>query len=395
MEVDFSNKELYNYKYIPFFHNKQRYNFLMWGWWSWKSKAEAQKEIMKSFELWNRLLWVRKVKDTIKDSIYTELVQVIQEWKLEPFFEITKSPMYIRNTTTWSDFIFRWLDDVEKIKSVSKVTRIWIEEATEIEKAEFDQLDIRLRWIWKELQITCTYNPVSDEHWLITDFWNLWSTKNVYLLHSTYKDNRFVDQVQYWEIYERIKEKDINLYNIYALWIPGKAVEWLIYTYTIIAELPKEAKLSWYWLDFWFTHNACLLWIYEWNWWIILDEVFHRPWLITKDIIWILEDEKIDPSDDIIWDSSRPEAIQEIRQAWFSCKPCIKWAWSVADWISFMKWFTIYVTARSRNSIKDFNNYIRDKNKQDTPVKLFDEAPDAWRYWVTEFFKWSSDFIFE
>ena len=140
MEIDFSNHLLYNKKYIPFFHNKQRYNFLMWGWWSWKSKAEAQKEIQKSFRVWHRLLWVRKVKDTIKDSIYTELVQVIEEWKLEEYFDITKSPMYIRNKLTWSDFIFRWLDDVEKIKSVSKVTDIWIEEATEIDKKEFDQL---------------------------------------------------------------------------------------------------------------------------------------------------------------------------------------------------------------------------------------------------------------
>jgi phage terminase large subunit len=53
--------------------------------------------------------------------------------------------MRIINNLTGSDIIFRGLDDVEKIKSVSGVTRIWLEEATEADKKDFDQLDIRLR----------------------------------------------------------------------------------------------------------------------------------------------------------------------------------------------------------------------------------------------------------
>jgi len=61
---------------------------------------------------------VRKVKDTIKDSVFAELTGVIDDWKLGEYFDITTSPMKITNKLTGSDCIFRGLDDVEKIKSV-------------------------------------------------------------------------------------------------------------------------------------------------------------------------------------------------------------------------------------------------------------------------------------
>ena len=92
----------------------------MWGSWSGKSTFEAQKEIIKTFDYDSRLLWVRKVKDTIKDSMFAELVGVIEAWDLEPYFEITKSPMMITNKITWSDIIFRWMDNHEKVKSDRK-----------------------------------------------------------------------------------------------------------------------------------------------------------------------------------------------------------------------------------------------------------------------------------
>ena len=41
------------------------------------------------------------------------------------------------------------LDDPEKIKSIAGITGILIEEATELTKADFIQLDLRLRGITK------------------------------------------------------------------------------------------------------------------------------------------------------------------------------------------------------------------------------------------------------
>jgi len=81
----------------------------------------------------------------------------------------------------------------------------------------------------------------------------------VTLVHSTFRDNRFVGQETYEKVFERLKIQDINLYNIYALGIPGKAVEGLIYTYENIASVPEEAKRLGYGLDFGYNHPACLV----------------------------------------------------------------------------------------------------------------------------------------
>jgi len=390
MILDFSDKAIYNEKYIPLLHDKKRYLFLQWWGGSGKSKFQAQKEIIETFEAGNRLLWVRKVKDTIKDSIFAELCGVIEDWDIGEHFTITSSPMRIINNLTGSDIIFRGLDDVEKIKSVSDVTRVWLEEATEADKKDFDQLDIRLRWFGKALQITCTYNPVSDQNWLITDFWNLGETDDVTLVHSTFRDNRFVGQETYEKVFERLKIQDINLYNIYALGIPGKAVEGLIYTYENIASVPEEAKRLGYGLDFGYNHPACLVGLYEWNDGIIIDEEFHKNGMINGDIVAYVKENWISETDDIIADNSRPEAIEEICRGGFNCKPCKKWPDSVINGVFSMKGMKLYITARSSWIKKDFDNYVwaKDKNGKpiDTPIKAFDDWPDAVRYGLSYYF---------
>lgn len=77
--VDISSTDLYNEIYIPLLHNRKRYLFLMGSAGSGKSTFEAEKEIAHSYEP-GRTLGVRKVKDTLKESVYAELVGVIELW---------------------------------------------------------------------------------------------------------------------------------------------------------------------------------------------------------------------------------------------------------------------------------------------------------------------------
>lgn len=79
----------------------------MGGGGSGKSKFQAQKEIIKTYSPGNRLMAVRKVKETLKDSVFSELTGVIEDWGLSSHFEVTKSPMYVRNLLTGSDVVFR------------------------------------------------------------------------------------------------------------------------------------------------------------------------------------------------------------------------------------------------------------------------------------------------
>ena len=63
---------------------------------------------------------------------------------MTPYCKINKTDMTIE-LPNGSVFIMRGLDDQEKIKSISGIDDIVIEEATELTQEDFEQLNLRLR----------------------------------------------------------------------------------------------------------------------------------------------------------------------------------------------------------------------------------------------------------
>lgn len=104
---------------------------------------------------------------------------------------------------TRNTIIFRGFSDErarERVKSVTvetgKLTWVWIEEATELQENDVDIIDDRLRGKLPEnlyYQITFSFNPISASHWIKRRFWD-WESPDVYKCHSTYLDNRFIDE---------------------------------------------------------------------------------------------------------------------------------------------------------------------------------------------------------
>lgn len=392
MIIDFSNRDLYNYVYIPILKDKKRYIFLMWGSGSWKSVFASQKEIIKSFWIKDKILCIRKVKDTMKDSVFAELKARISEWNLDKFFNITTSPMRITNKLTGSEFLFRGVDDPEKLKSVEWVARIWIEEATELTKEDFDQIDLRLRGK-NDMQITCSFNPTDAEHFLNTDFRVNGTNEEQTCLNTTYKDNRFIWD-EYRKVFDRLYDTNRNFYNIYAEWKRG-ILEGLVFeNWEVAKEIPKDAELICYWLDFWYTNDpTALIGIYLFNNELYFDELIYERglgnWYKTaqdkeKSIAWRLEILWVDPYDTIRADSSEPKSIDEIHWYSFNIKPVKKGADSIKYWINTMLNYKINITARSWNLQKEFKKYVRQKDKNgkplNTPIDAFNHWIDAARY---------------
>jgi len=378
MEIDFSDKKLYNKKYIPLLRNNKRYNFLMWWGWSWKSVFISQKEIIKSFQIKDKIMCVRRIKDTLKDSCFAELKSRIREWDLEQYFKIKTSPLSIRNVLTWCEFIFRWLDDSEKLKSVEWVARIWIEEATEIKRDDFDQLDLRLRGK-KEMQITATFNPTDAEHRLNTDFWMFWNTNQSECLHSTYTDNAFVWK-EYKEVMDRLIITNKNYYNIYALGEWG-VLEWMIFeNWDTVKEIPKEAKLLWYWKDFGYTNDPTTLiaW-YLYNNELYFDELIFERGLTNQDIIERYGELGISMDDEIWADSAEPKSIEEIYRGWYNIHWVTKWKDSIMYWIDIMKQYFIHITEKSWNLHKEFKKYVWAKDKTG---KTLNKPIDLYNHWI-------------
>jgi len=74
------------------------------------------------------------------------------------------------------------------------------------------------------LQITLTFNPIDEEHWIKKHFFDNTKIANfTSVIRTTYKDNKFIDSA-YIEQLEAYKEIDENYYKIYALgeWAASK-----------------------------------------------------------------------------------------------------------------------------------------------------------------------------
>ena len=208
----------YNPAYEDLFNDRKFLNFIYGGAGSGKSVFVAQREIARQFTNKERLVCVRKVHNTIKDSQYAELISVIERANLGQYFHITKSPMEIHCKVTGSDILFRGLDDVEKLKSISRPTRFWVEEANELEQKDVLQLLLRVRAEEKKrAQYTFTYNPDIDQlHWINKMYVSKGETDKVTIRHFTYKDNlKSTDEDA--EFYESLKDTDPDFYKVYVL----------------------------------------------------------------------------------------------------------------------------------------------------------------------------------
>lgn len=210
---------LTNDKFYPLYGNKSRYLVLMGGGGSGKSVFTAQKIIVRMLtEKKHRILVLRKVAKTLRESVFMELKNVIYRWGLEKLFTIpkgTSSELHI-TCINGNEILFAGLDDVEKLKSISGVTSVWMEEASECTPEDFRQLDIRLRGRtlnYKQMMIT--FNPIDINHWLKREFFDN-PKPNATTVHSTYKDNKFLDK-EAIAVLEAFKDTDPYFYQVYAL----------------------------------------------------------------------------------------------------------------------------------------------------------------------------------
>ena len=380
---DFTSPKLYNAAYVPLFQNKSRFLHLFGSAGSGKSAFGFQKEIVRSYRPTRRgrkTMVVRQTYNTLKDSCYSDLKTIIYDWDLESDFEILKSPLSITNKKSGVEFIFRGLDDVEKIKSVKNVDRIIVEEATEVKNInDLDQLSLRLRG-FNEVQITLMYNPIDEYHWLNTELHQMRPAGHSFF-HSTYKDNRFLDD-DYREYLESLKDRNSNYYRVYALGLWGKVVEGLIYQeYKTVPEFPQDDlgrdDIHCYGLDFGFSDPCALVAIHSQDALpkknLICKEILYETGLDGVGLVKRFNELNIRKDIKIIADNARPEMIKSLKDAGYKCIPCEKFAGSVLSGINRVRKYTICIVAGSKNMFKEIQNY---QKKEVNGIWMEDPAPN-------------------
>lgn len=219
-------QETNNETFLPLLFDTHRFLVLKGGGGSGKSIFAGRKILERvTTEPGHRWLVCRKVAKTLRASCFDQLRGQIMEHYGHAGARINKSDMEI-TFANGSKIIFAGLDDVEKLKSIYAITGIWIEEASELEEGDFNQLDIRLRGETRYYkQIILTFNPVSITHWLKKRFFDR-KDERATVHESTYKDNRFLD-AEAIRTLESFRETDEYYYMVYCLgqWgVTGKTV---------------------------------------------------------------------------------------------------------------------------------------------------------------------------
>ena len=248
------SKKVFNPVYLPFLDNEDRYLIFYGGGSSGKSYFIAQRWIYKLIQPKRcNLLVVRQTGDTNRRSTFPLLKQVIRNWNLSEHFKINESDMRIKCLLTGNEVAFAGLDDVEKIKSITfengELTHEWVEEATECQEADINQLKVRLRGGKSKKQMVLSFNPINIQHWIKKHFID---SGLATVCFSTYKDNKFLTDDDRKAL-EDLRLTDEYTYEVYCLgkWgILGKTVFDARVIQKRLDDIPKPLKTGYFTYDY-------------------------------------------------------------------------------------------------------------------------------------------------
>lgn len=192
--------------------------------------------------------------------------------------------MRIKCLFTNNEVAFAGLDDVEKIKSITfengELTDIWIEEATECQESDINQLKVRLRGGKSKKQMVLSFNPINIQHWIKKHFID---SNLATVCFSTYKDNKFLTDDDRKAL-EDLKYTDEYTYEVYALghWgIVGKTVFDAKAITKRLDVLDKPLKIGYFNYDYDGVKITNIRWVNDKNGYINIYEIPNSP-KITK-----------------------------------------------------------------------------------------------------------------
>ena len=279
------SKKVFNDVYLPYLNNEDRYILFYGGGSSGKSYFIAQRFIYKLIHPTRcNLLVVRQTGDTNRRSTFPLLKQVISNWNLAQHFKVNESDMRIVCKLTGNEVAFAGLDDVEKIKSITfsngELTDIWVEEATECQEPDINQLKVRLRGGKSKKQMVLSFNPINIQHWIKKHFID---SGLATVCFSTYKDNKFLtdDDRKALEDLKRIDEYTYNVYCLGQWGILGKTVFDARALQGRLENIPKPLKTGYFLYDYDGLKISNIRWMNDRNGYIKIYSLPNTP-EITK-----------------------------------------------------------------------------------------------------------------
>ena len=342
---------------------------------SGKSHGVVQKVVLKALKKWpypRKILWLRKVDRTIKDSIFADVLDCLSRWKLLPLCKVNQTN-YTITLPNGAQFLFKGMQDPERIKSIKGLSDVVMEEASEFTLDDYTQLTLRLREPkHKNRQLFCMFNPVSKVNW-------------------TYKDNRFLDADNIATI-EALKRTNPAYYKIYTLGEFATLDKLVFPTFERRRLHPDKLTQypSLFGLDFGYINDPSVF-IHvkadvKGKRLYVLEE-YAKKGMLNNEIANVIK--QLGYSKEIITaDAAEKKSIAEIKRCGIArIKPAKKGPDSIIQGIGFLQQFEWIVDDRCVKTIEELENYTYQKDKKtneyiNKPVDSYNHCVDAIRYAV-------------
>lgn len=361
---------------------------------SGKSYGACQKILLKAMNTKRRVLVIRKVGRTLKISIWQLFLDLLASAGIYNACRINKSDLEIE-LPNGSVFLFKGLDDPEKIKSITGITDVVIEEATEVTLDDYTQLNLRLRPKEDNPQIYLMFNPISKLNWVYGYFFNGAAPENALIISTTYKDNRFLSE-EYCEELENLQYRNPAYYRIYALGEFATLDKLVFPTYTkkIISDEEVQGLPKWTGLDFGYVNDPSAIVsgrIDTNNKRIYIRSEYVRKGMLNDEIAETMINLGLH-KDKSYGDSAEPKSIEEIKQKGVNIEATQKGKDSIIHGIQWIGQYELIVDERCFKVIEELENYTWKKDKKtgeyiNEPVDTFNHTIDAIRYGLNKYIK--------
>ena len=382
-------KSLFIPKFFPLlFDYSKRWEFWCGSAGSGKSYTIAQRIIIRCTKEPIRVLVCRRYATTLRNSCFALFKEILTKWQLLPYVKIKETDMSI-TFPNGSQIIMVGLDTEEKLLSLTNISTVWVEEAYEVEKSKVEQLNLRMRGTAANQQLILSWNPISKHSWLY-DFTVKNPPENSVFIHSTYKDNPFLNP-EYVQALDEMEIRNPEKYRVYGRGEWGVDSSGLViknwkseaFDAMELAAAGLEHRAG---MDLGFIDKTAIIdTLYDKaNHTIYVFNEFYKSGCQPSELAAAIKDMNLAKSK-IKVDAAEPRTIQFFRNEGINAEGAAKGKDSVKAGLMFLQDNLIIVHPKCQNFITELENFSYIKSKQtgewtEDTTHEWSHAIDACRY---------------
>ncbi len=270
MKIDLSNlpRNIPN-AFLPILTWQGRYLVCWGGAGSGKSVSVAKKIVARALVNGrHKFACFRKVRADAERSIAPLFESIFREWGV-PVVRREKSFISYQ-LPSGARILCGGFDDPERVKSMPDISGIWFEEASEFERQDFIQANLRMRGDTPSYkQFALTFNPILRSNWLYGEFFaerpevaeakvevaeGEYSGSPLLYHHSTYRDNPYLD-AEYTQVLQGLAKGSETEYTVYERGLWAALAGTVYYAYGSHNVAPSIAR----------QEGCTLLWSHDFN----------------------------------------------------------------------------------------------------------------------------------